>query len=387
MGSMSRSEEYSYALAAQLRQQVYNQRVSETTATFLRRYQDRYQQMVDKGFKDYIPNEMSRLKSDLDQISALLFVNPSEARDISRDVGSFIGSIDSLGYTAKKQFDLQERVNQQKVQEEISTNKSEILKYFYSCLQSIKDPVVRDFAKDEVEKLKNSVISQNGKTDEDLPKLKASIDGKIFEITNIAVVKAEEWKQRRLEEHQKQSYIEQLDSVEEDLKKEKIEDKKEIDKLMASIADIRKSLQGDSSSNAAVITAIKEVSEGIDKVVISETTRREAVKAIIQSLKAQEFTVGKPEIVNSGNGNYVKIVAKKPSGSKAECRIDLSGKIKYKFDEYEGMSCLKDIKKFNVDLDEIYSIKLSDQRILWENPIRQTKDTKPIDNSNTRRNG
>lgn len=32
-----------------------------------------------------------------------------------------------------------------------------------------------------------------------------------------------------------------------------------------------------------------------------------------------------------------------------------------KFDNYEGMTCLKDIEKFNVDLEQIYSVKLSDE--------------------------
>jgi len=44
------------------------------------------------------------------------------------------------------------------------------------------------------------------------------------------------------------------------------------------------------------------------------------------------------------------------------------GKMEYKFDNYEGMTCLKDIERFNVDLEKIYSIKLSNERIKWQNP-------------------
>ena len=38
------------------------------------------------------------------------------------------------------------------------------------------------------------------------------------------------------------------------------------------------------------------------------------------------------------------------------------------------MTCLKDIKKFNVDLQQIYSIKLSDERVLWNNPDKLERD-------------
>ena len=42
------------------------------------------------------------------------------------------------------------------------------------------------------------------------------------------------------------------------------------------------------------------------------------------------------------------------------------------------MTCLKEIEKFNVALDEIYSIKLSDERILWQNPDRLSMDANSL---------
>ena len=112
----------------------------------------------------------------------------------------------------------------------------------------------------------------------------------------------------------------------------------------------------------------------MDDTLISEETRRETVKAIIKQLRTQEFTVEKPQVVQTDDKNYVKIVAKQPSGKRAICNVDLHGKIAYKFDNYEGMTCLKEIEKFNIDLQQVYSVKLSDERILWSNPDKLDKD-------------
>ena len=112
----------------------------------------------------------------------------------------------------------------------------------------------------------------------------------------------------------------------------------------------------------------------VDDTLISEETRRETVKVIIKQLRTQEFTVEKPQVVQTDGKNYVKIVAKQPSGKRAICNIDLHGKIAYKFDNYEGMTCLKDIEKFNVDLQQVYSVKLSDERVLWSNPDKLDRD-------------
>ena len=40
------------------------------------------------------------------------------------------------------------------------------------------------------------------------------------------------------------------------------------------------------------------------------------------------------------------------------------------------MSCLKDINSFETDLEDIYGFKLSDKRVLWENPDRIKKGSR-----------
>ena len=35
---------------------------------------------------------------------------------------------------------------------------------------------------------------------------------------------------------------------------------------------------------------------------------------------------------------------------------------------------MKEIEKFNIDLQQVYSVKLSDERILWSNPDKLDKD-------------
>lgn len=384
---MSRSEEYSYQLAALMRQQIFDERVSSSTNSFLQRYLSRYEQMVKAGYQEYIPLEMNRLKIDLDEINRLLVTNPVEAREISREVGSYINSVANLGQSVIKQFELKEKINQQKLQEERKKNKSEILKYFYYIIQNIRDPITRDFAKEDLENLKNSVITQAGKTDAELEGLKATVMDQFTLIINHATHKAKEWKERKLSESQTQSRIDQLHDVEENLKQENIENKERIEMLLKAINDMKQGLQDDKGVEGNFEEKLQIITDEIDETVISESTRREAVKAILKSLKMQDFIVGKPQIIVNGKGNIVKIAAKRPSGKTAECIVDLEGKIKYKFDEYEGMSCLKDIEKFNVDLEQIYSIKLSDQRILWENPNRISKDAKPICNDQSRRKG
>ena len=92
---MSRSYEYSYALEAAMRRQIYLNRVSSTTEQFYSRYIEQYNRMKKDGFAAYIPAEMTRLESDLSRIRAMLITDPEEARELSFTVGSYIRSLSS----------------------------------------------------------------------------------------------------------------------------------------------------------------------------------------------------------------------------------------------------------------------------------------------------
>lgn len=107
---MSRSSEYSYALEKERRRQIFLNRIAAKTEQFYNRYNQQYRDMKDKGLAAYIPDEMSRLESDLARIRSLLTSEPEEAREISYEVGDYIRSMSSLAYEARQQFELSERM-------------------------------------------------------------------------------------------------------------------------------------------------------------------------------------------------------------------------------------------------------------------------------------
>ncbi len=104
--------------------------------------------------------------------------------------------------------------------------------------------------------------------------------------------------------------------------------------------------------------------------IFDERLRRSAVQAIVKSITAKDFIVDKSDIrhIKEGDVDQVKITARKPAGQTAEFLIDLNGKFVYHFQGYEGKACEKDITPMEKDLEEIYGIKLTERKTLWENP-------------------
>lgn len=374
---MSSSYEYSYGLEAKRRRQIYLNRIATTTEQFYHRYSQQYSNMKNQGFAAYIPAEMGRLKSDLDRIRSLLVSAPEEAREISYEVGRYIRSMSSLAYGAREQFEQAERMRLESLQVEKEHRQNELIKEYFEILHTITNPIVINFSISEMQQIKNDIES-GSLTDV------AELRRKSSEIISEAEKKGTEWKEKTVKKNRQKDVIQVVSEAEERLKSEKIENEEKTKEFSERISKLKEGIEKGSINAENVEKQVIELENEIDETLISEETRRETVTAIVKQLRKQEFTVESPKLVKTDGKNYVKIVAKKPSGKRAVCNVDLRGKIAYKFDNYAGMTCLKDIEKFNVDLEQIYSVKLSDERILWKNPDRLSMDATRLPNNEGR---
>lgn len=368
---MSRSYEYSYQLEAERRRQIYLNRIAATTEEFYRRYEQQYREMLSHGLSAYIPSEMSRLESDLARIRDLLVSDPESARDISFDIGSYIRSMSSLASEAREEFDRSERMRVAALRTEREQQQSELMNEYFKILQTITNPIVVNYSISKMQELRKDI--ENGKlfSSTELKEISASIISE-------AEKKASDWKENTVKKHYQKNVAQAINEAESRLKSEKIQNQEKTQEFLNKINKLRSALENGVIDSNTIEKKVVELENEVDETLISEETRREIVISIIKQLQKQEFTVEKPQLVQTDGKNYVKIVAKQPSGKCAICNVDLCGKIAYKFDNYAGMTCLKDIEKFNVDLEKVYSIKLSDERVLWENPDKLSMDANTL---------
>ena len=375
---MSSSYEYSYQLEAERRRQIYLNRIAATTEKFYRRYEQQYREMLSCGLAAYIPSEMSRLESDLARIRDLLVSDPESARDISFEIGSYIRTMSSLATEARKEFDRSERMRVATLHAEREQQQSELMNEYFKVIQTIKNPIVVNYSIPKMQELRKDIESGKLSSSTELKEISVAIISE-------AEKKASDWKENIVKKLHQKNVAQAINEAESRLKSEKIENQEKTQEFLNKINKLRSALESGTIDSNTVEKKVIELENEVDETLISEETRREIVISIIKQLKKQEFTVEKPQLVQTDGKNYVKIVAKQPSGKRAICNVDLLGKIAYKFDNYEGMTCLKDIEKFNVDLEKVYSIKLSDERVLWENPDKLSMDANTLPNNEGRK--
>lgn len=368
---MSSSYEYSYELAAAQRRQIYLNRITATTERFYRQYDQAYKEMKNQGLAAYIPSEIKRLESDLASIRSLLSSNPEEALDLSYDVGAYIRSMSSLANGAREQFDRAERMRVEALRKEREYQQNKLMQEYFEILQTINNPIVANFSISEMKQIRNDIESGKLTDSSELRRRSTSVISE-------AEQKSDEWKVDTVKQNRQENARQAISEAEARLKAEQIEDKEKTQEFLDRISKLRVGIESGTIDADVVEKQVIELSNEVDETLITEDTRRKLVIYIVKQLQSQEFTVEKPQLIHTDGKNYVKVVAKRPSGKYAVCNVDLHGKIAYKFDNYEGMTCLKDIEKFNVDLKSIYSVNLSDERVLWQNPDKLSMDANSV---------
>ena len=398
---MSRSAEYDYYLEQKRQREIERQirrerqqaeyearrraneeRIRNTTEQFYQRYLQQYEDMRSQDFENYIPQRMEQLRSDLNQIRSLLYSEPGAARDISFRVGDYIHSMFGEGHTAEQEYRRREIEAEHQRQEAIRAERlrkqGEIRDAYYEIIAGIQEQSVVNFASKELSELQKQAVQKAQTVSV------ADFRQQAEQIIAEASVKAQQWEQKAKKKEQQQIISERLQTMQTQLEQKKIEDQEKAQTLLMQITALQETLRSDSKSESELEQKLEKIETEMDDTLISEDVRREAVKSVFLSLKKQGFQVQSPQLIKDQNQNYVRIVAKKPSGKRVQCRLDLHGKLIYRFDEYEGMTCLKDIEQFNVELEQVYSVKLSDERVLWENPDRLSKDFNSVANPKRR---
>jgi hypothetical protein len=349
------------------RRQLYLDRIRGNTNEFLDRFEQTLNELSNEGLDIYIPKAINKINNLISKARTALDSDLESAKSISFQVGQEISQVRFLAQSAKEKIEYEEEQKRRQLIKLKDKLDSDIEKYLNDIYNGIDDPIIKDFSFDGYLSIKKD-LSKVHKNLSDFASTKKEIKSQMSEVIKDATQKAGEWKKRNKEKNKEESNKELVEIYSEQIRSSQ---KAKSDKVNSVLKKL-KSLNTQQNSEQ-IAEELQKSLEKTNEEVIDESIRKEAVIGIIKSLKIAGFIVEKPKITNDG---YVKVLARKPSGNSALCKIDLKGKFEYKFDSYKGMSCLNDIDSFETDLEDIYGFKISEKRVLWENPDRIKKGSR-----------
>ena len=371
---MSRADEYRYQIQRQRKQELDRQRVRETTRPFLERYRSVLNEVASQRLDDVIPAEFLELSSELRRMEALLESDPFAARDMSRSLGARIHGLPRFAREQRRSRQEAElaaaeafRNSQQAEIERQLQLRAELEAAWREGLSGWSTPVALNAAFAELQQLRERLLGNaaNNMTS-------AQISAALREVRQ----RYEEDAERQLQEMKMRVQREAVTDVL-TLQREQLEQEANKDggKRAAKLREALAHAIGLAPAEQA--EALNQLVQEQDKAAVDESQRREVVRAVYQSLQQAGFVVDRPEHLVSEGEDQVLIRARRPAGAQADFRVNLSGHLSYKFHQYKGKTCEKDVAPVMATLQDAYGISLSDKRVIWVNPDDQDQDARP----------
>ncbi len=369
---MSRHDEARYQIERQRRQELFNERVRETTRSYLTRYRGILDDVRSQGLNEYVQAEFSELERELASLTRLVESDPAAARDRSIELGRQVHALPRHARGMRQayieaQYQAEEADREEtrrRVEQEVKA-RQEVETAWQDELMSWTDPLARQLAFKALSEARSRLMGANSQT------LVADLR------TAIRTLKVE-YEQRSSQIREKESKAAEASAAADALQlcREQIASvgggAAERAQALGSMLDATSAMSPEEVSKRLV-----EVTRDLDAVVVDENCRREVVQAVYRALEDAGFVTEKPRLVRDGNSNEVVIRGKRPAGAQAEFKVELSGKLNYKFDHYHGSACKKDVDTVLPRLQSIYGIQLSTERTIWENPDDKYSDAKP----------
>jgi len=371
---MSRADEYRYQIERQRKQELDRQRVRETTRPFLERYRSVLNEVARQGLDEVIPAEFRELSSALWRMEALLESDPFAAREMSRSLGARIHGFPSLARQQRRARQEAEQAAaeafhkaQQAEFERQLQLRAELEAAWREGLIGWSTPVALNAAFAELQQLRAKLLGNaaNNITT-------AQISATLTEVRQRYEQDAERQLQEMKNRVQREAVTDVLALQREQLEQEANKDGGE------RAAKLREALaHAIGLAPAEQAEALNQLVQEQDEAAVDESQRREVVRAVYQSLQQAGFVVDRPEHLVSEGEDQVLIRARRPAGAQADFRVNLSGHLSYKFHQYKGKTCEKDVTPVMATLQDAYGISLSDKRVIWVNPDDQDQDARP----------
>lgn len=364
---MSQSARYQYRLQAEERRRLYLQRIRKNTLQYLSNHREKFERLRQHGYMEWLHDEFQEISREFDVIEQLVQRNPEEARDRNIRLGDRLYRIPYIAEAARRMAE--KRARQEKGQTKV---------WLFEQMSKVKDPVVRDFAYEELANLRAEAEHLSSA---DLESWKAETQSRLEEAIVQAREKAEAWKQEQRQKAAKSTREDRLQVVREQVEALGSTPSEQHDaarKGMQQLTQLASVSGADVMNDDDFEDALAQQRELLEQAQLEEDCRRQVVRQLMAALMRTGFQVQTPKRRLADGKDEVILRARKPSGSRAMVRVDTEGTMFHKFDRYEGSTCKEDIELVHEQLEAIYGISLSEERIVWENPDRLSADSRLV---------
>lgn len=364
---MSRIEENRWRLQREreIREQARRAReaeIKQTTEIYLHRYEQTLNDLENEGLTEFVAQSIANIRNEIQRIRTM---NAYDGRNRSFEIGALVQTIRREALENRRIAEEHQRLLREEAQRQAERLQAERESVWIEATSNWENKLARNLAFKSLAELRKRIAKENWQIAEirqAVTEIKQEAERQAVEIqNNFAKNVREETAQEQKAVLLKELEDNNLPQSQSELLKQKIE-------------------QANPENLAQIV---QEANQAQDIALEDEAVRKEMVKAVYQSLKQAGFTVLRPVKQGIGDDSVVLVQASRPQGNQAKFRINLNGSVRYEFDNYKGQRCKEDMQQVLPKLSEVYGVKLSEARVIWENPDDEYADAKPVNPTHT----
>lgn len=353
---MSQSADLRYRIERERREQIHLEQVRATTQSFLERHARLLDELSAQALDQALPEEFARLRQQLQQGWRHLQSDPREAREISLALSRILPGLPARARAARQAaWAAQEearRLDEALRQARLERLRDSVEQVWTQTLADCADALALQLARPALTRMRRQLEARQAAPDE---AMLAALRVQLGEVIAQARQQADGVRAQACAQAEQDACTE----------------------LREQLAGLGVQA-GTTQDSEALAARLGQAIEQADTAAVDETVRREVVRAVHQALSEAGFVVERPRRLRESGRDEVLLQACRPSGAEAEFRIELDGAMHYHFDRYEGRACRRDIDQVLPSLETIYGIRLSDQRVVWDNPDDRDRDARPL---------
>jgi tetratricopeptide (TPR) repeat protein len=363
---MSHSASYEYQIEAQRRREIHLQRVAETTRAYLHGYHQTLDQLERDGLQQFIEADAQTVSQAVQAAEALLATDPELARERSQQLAWQIAGLPTAARAARQHAEELERHNARLRAEEAARQREASHGVWDEAVGAWPDPLTRELAYSELVQLRQRFF-RHGQALASAAEVREAVEA----VRALAQAKA-----RLHRDQQAQAAVAQTERAAAEQALQVLRDSAGTSTAAQQLVQ-QAAQQSQTLAGQPLLQALAEAQVAVDAAAVEESCRREAVRAVVLSLRNSGFVVDAPYLQDGAGGGEVVVRASKPAGQRAEFRVTALGDLSWHFDRYSGAACKRDIAKVLPQLQDIYGIKLSSERVHWQNPDDQSASARP----------
>ena len=358
---MSHIADAEWALQQARKRQIYLERQAEIARNFAAGYRRALADLERNGLGDFVRAEADRLAAAVARVEQLADQDPELAQVQAYQLGSVVHALPAMAHTARLQAEQLEREQERRRVIEAKRERDASHGAWGEAVGKWNDPLASALAYAELAELRRRFFA-GGQARAPQAEVRKAVE----EVRTRAIQAADQQRTSAAalaSEQIRQQQARQAVEVLEQTSGTSQAGQARLQQLNGRLSG----LQGE-----ALLQAVATVQANIDAAVVDERCRKEAVRAVIGALRSTGFVVESPYLQVVGDHDEVVVRAQRPTGNRAEFRVRVDGDLTWHFDGYKGAACKKDIDVVLPKLADIYGVKLSERRVICQNPDDQS---------------